>query len=64
MKSSKRFRLLDSNVSPGLMIYDKITDMIILDICTGNKQIDEIIAKTAWEIIHNGDFLEYIKGLI
>ena len=64
VKESKRFKMLESNVSPGLMIYDKLADKVVVDICTNNRQIDEIIAKCSFEIIHNKDFLNYIMELI
>lgn len=64
MNESKRFKIMNSKLSPGIMIYDKLLDKVSVDSATGNKQIDEIIAKTTFQIIHNPDFFQYIKDVI
>lgn len=57
---SVRFKILNSKISSGLMVYDKITDKIVVDIATNNKQIDEFIVKAVFLCIHDQDFLQKV----
>ena len=60
MNESERFKIMNSKLSPGVMIYDKLLDKISVDIATGNKQIDEIMVKACFELMHNPNFLNDI----
>ena len=60
MKESKRFKIMNSKISPGQMVYDKLLDKVAVDIATGNKQIDEYIAKASFLCIHDKKFLNYV----
>ena len=64
MCESERFKIMDSKLSPGIMIYDKLLDKVSVDIATGNKQIDEIMAKTCFLIMHDHEFLHEIMERI
>ena len=57
MGESKRWKIIDSKLTPGIMIYDKLLDKVAVDIASGNKQIDEVMARVCYECIHNSDFL-------
>lgn len=64
MNESERFKIMNSKLSPGVMIYDKLLDKVSVDIATGNKQIDEIMAKTCFMIMHDHEFLNDIMRMI
>lgn len=57
MCESERWKIVNSKISPGVMVYDKLLDKVAVDIASGNKQIDEIMARVCFECIHNSDFL-------
>ena len=61
---SKRFKVIDSEISPGIMIYDMMLSKIVIDICTGNKQINEVIAWTSFQIIHSTEFLHKMMEMM
>lgn len=50
--NDKRFKLLDSKVSPGISIYDKFHEDLAAELCTGNKQITRYAAIAVWRILH------------
>lgn len=58
---SKRWKIFNSKISPGVMIYDEYLEKISVDISTGNKQIDEIIIKAAYLCLHDNEFSHYVK---
>lgn len=64
MNESERFKIMNSKLSPGVMIYDKLLDKVSVDIATGNKQIDEIMVKTCFMIMHNPEFLNDIMEMV
>lgn len=61
---NERYKILESNVSPGVVIYDNIMDKVIIDICTGNNQMDRIIAETCFKLIHDKQFYDAIMDMI
>ena len=46
-----RLKIIDSKLSPGVCIYDKFKDDIIVEACTGNKQTTEYIIVAAWMLL-------------
>jgi len=46
-----RLKIIDSKLSPGVCIYDKFKEDIIVEACTGNKQITEYIIVAAWRLL-------------
>lgn len=44
-----RHKIIDSKLSPGIQIFDNVRDMVVVEINTGNKQIDKMIAEKAME---------------
>jgi len=46
-----RHMIIDFGLSPGIQIYDRVLDRVVIEINTNNRQIDEIIAKKAMEIM-------------
>ena len=59
---SKRWKTINSKLSPGVVIYDKLLDKVAIEIATGNKQIDEYIAKASFLCIHDKKFLVYVMS--
>ena len=59
---SERWKTINSKLSPGVVIYDKLLDKVSIEIATGNKQIDEYIAKAAYLCIHDKKFLDYVMS--
>jgi len=57
---SERWKTINSKLSPGVVIYDKLLDKVSIEIATGNKQIDEYIAKAAYLCIHDPKFLDHV----
>ena len=57
---SERWKTINSKLSPGVVIYDKLLDKVSIEIATGNKQIDEYIAKAAYLCIHDHKFLDHV----
>ncbi len=57
---SERWKTINSKLSPGIVIYDKLLDKVSIEIATGNKQIDEYIAKAAYLCIHDPEFLDHV----
>lgn len=57
---SQRWKTMNSKVSPGQMLYDKLQDKVAVDIATGSEQMDEYIAKAAYLCIHDRDFLNSV----
>lgn len=57
---SARWKILESQLNPGVMIYDKLLDKVSVDIATGNMQIDEYIAKAVYLCIHDSTFLNHV----
>lgn len=57
---SERWKTINSKLSPGIVIYDKLLDKVSIEIATGNKQIDEYIAKAAYLCIHDPKFLDHV----
>jgi len=47
----KRFTILDSKYNSGVDIYDNLLHKVVIEIQTGNKQINRLIAKAAIQII-------------
>lgn len=45
MKS--RHKIIDSELTPGIQIFDSLLDKVVIEINTGNKQIDKMIAESA-----------------
>lgn len=45
----KRHKIIESDLSPGVQIFDYIRDKVVIEINTGNKQIDRLIAEKAME---------------
>lgn len=48
---TKRFITLDSKYNSGVNIYDNLLQKVVIEINTGNKQINRKIAKAAIRII-------------
>lgn len=59
---SERWKTIDSKLNPGIVIYDKLLDKVAIEISTGNKQINEYIAKAAYLCIHDSKFLDYVMS--
>ena len=57
MVDSKRFKMIDAKLTPGIIIYDKFSEEVICEICTGNKQITEYAALAAWHLLHGNNEL-------
>lgn len=57
---SERWKTINSKLNPGIVIYDKLLDKVSIEIATGNKQIDEYIAKAAYLCIHDKKFLDHV----
>ena len=57
---SERWKTIDSKLSPGIVIYDKLLDKVSIEIATGNKQMNEYIAKAAYLCIHDPEFLDHV----
>ena len=53
----KRFKMIDAKLTPGILIYDKFSEEVICEICTGNKQITEYAAIAVWRLIHGDNEL-------
>ena len=51
MMKNPRHMIIDSGLSPGIQIYDRVLDRVVIEINTNNRQIDELIAKKAMEIM-------------
>lgn len=49
--TQKRFSTLDSKYNSGVDIYDNLLQKVVIEINTGNKQINRKIAKAAIRII-------------
>lgn len=49
--TQKRFITLDSKYNSGVDIYDNLLQKVVIEINTGNKQINRKIAKAAMKII-------------
>lgn len=49
--TQKRFSTLDSKYNSGVDIYDNLLQKVVIEINTGNKQINRKIAKAALRII-------------
>lgn len=49
--TQKRFRILDSKYNSGVDIYDNLLHKVVIEINTGNKQTNRVIAKAAIRII-------------
>ena len=49
--TQKRFITLDSKYNSGVDIYDDLLQKVVIEINTGNKQINRLIAKAALRII-------------
>lgn len=47
----KRFTIIDSKYNSGVDIYDNLLHKVVIEIQTGNKQINRLIAKAAIQII-------------
>lgn len=47
----KRFIILDSKYNSGVDIYDDLLQKVVIEIHTGNKQINRLIAKAALRIM-------------
>ena len=47
----KRFIIIDSKYNCGVDIYDNLLHKVVIEIQTGNKQINRLIAKAAIQII-------------
>ncbi|WP_296882210.1 hypothetical protein [uncultured Methanobrevibacter sp.] len=47
----KRFTIHDSKYHSGVDIYDNLLHKVVIEIHTGNKQINRLIAKAALRII-------------
>lgn len=39
MNESERFKIMNSKLSPGVMIYDKLLDKVSVDIATGKSRL-------------------------
>ena len=60
MRESERWKIIDSKLSPGIVIYDKLLDKVAIEISTGNKQINEFMAKACFLCMHDKRFLDYV----
>lgn len=49
--TQKRFSTLDSKYNSGVDIYDNLLQKVVIEINTGNKQINRLIAKAALRIM-------------
>lgn len=58
MYESVRWKIIKHKMVPGQMIFDKILDKPVVEIATGNQQIDEIMIKVCFECMHNTEFLK------
>lgn len=47
-----RFKEIDSRLNPGIQFYDKVLDMVVIEINTTNKQVNRIIADKVTEILN------------
>lgn len=56
-EGNPRIKIIDSKLSPGVCIYDKFKDEVIVEVCTGNKQITEYIIVAAWRLLGGDDIL-------
>jgi len=50
-EGNSRIKIIDSKLSSGVCIYDKFLEDIIVEACTGNKQITEYIIVAAWRLL-------------
>lgn len=48
---SGRFKFIDSKLVPGIQIYDKVLDKVVIEINTTNQEINRIIGKKAMEVL-------------
>lgn len=60
---NERFRIMKPRNSQNVYLYDKVLDDIVIEICTGNKQMNMIMMQACYQLMHGAESLD-LKSLM
>ena len=61
IKMIERYRIMKPRNSNNIYLYDEITQDIVIEICTGNKQMNRIMMQACYQLLHGAETLELKK---
>ena len=70
MMVDERFTIVNFSGSQNVYLYDNLTNDIVIEICTGNGQMNLLMMAACWQLLHGKDdlklkdLLEYSEKLI
>lgn len=63
MRNEDRFRIVKPRGSQNVYLYDNLADDIVIEICTGNGQMNLVMMVACWQLLHGKDDLK-LKDLL
>ena len=57
----ERYRIMKPRNSNNIYLYDDLTQDIVIEICTGNKQMNHIMMQACYQILHGAQTLDLKK---
>lgn len=57
----ERFSIINPRGSQNVYMYDKLLDDIVIEICTGNGQMNRIMMQACYQLLHGAETLELKK---
>ena len=60
---SERHRIIKPHNSQNVYLYDKVLDDIVIEICTGNGQMNMIMMQACYQLLHGAETLD-LKSLM
>lgn len=57
----ERYRIMKPRNSSNIYLYDDLTQDIVIEICTGNKQMNHLMMQACYQILHGAETLDIKK---